>query len=77
MLDLHGVLPDKIATYNVLEDSELRSGIKEFSCVAPFVATLNWLTSFSFLTSDWPTVPQLYVNSEFVGGCDIVLGSES
>jgi monothiol glutaredoxin len=37
---------------NVLEDEELRNGIKEFS--------------------DWPTIPQLYVNKEFVGGCDIV-----
>jgi len=26
--------------------------------------------------SDWPTIPQLYVNGEFVGGCDIVLGME-
>jgi len=41
-------------TYDVLEDPELRDGIKEFS--------------------EWPTVPQLYVNSEFIGGCDIVLG---
>ncbi|KAI0060644.1 glutaredoxin-like protein [Artomyces pyxidatus] len=54
VLDLHGVPPDKMKTYNVLEDSELRSGIKEFS--------------------EWPTIPQLYVNGEFVGGCDIVLG---
>jgi len=37
---------------NVLEDPELREGIKQFS--------------------QWPTVPQLYVNGEFVGGCDIV-----
>tara|TARA_B100001167_G_C16691349_1_gene267160 strand:+ start:157 stop:498 length:342 start_codon:yes stop_codon:yes gene_type:complete len=37
---------------NVLEDSELREGIKEYS--------------------DWPTIPQLYVKEEFVGGCDIV-----
>jgi monothiol glutaredoxin len=37
---------------NVLEDMELREGIKEFS--------------------NWPTIPQLYVNGEFVGGCDIV-----
>jgi len=37
---------------NVLEDSELREGIKQFS--------------------NWPTVPQLYVKGEFVGGCDIV-----
>ncbi len=39
-------------TANVLEDPELRDGIKEFS--------------------QWPTVPQLYVKGEFVGGCDIV-----
>src|SRR6202048_1072569 len=37
---------------NVLESSELRSGIKEFS--------------------NWPTIPQLYVKGEFVGGCDII-----
>ncbi|KAH9072267.1 thioredoxin-like protein [Lactarius deliciosus] len=54
VLDLHSVPPEKMHTYNVLEDSELRNGIKEFS--------------------EWPTVPQLYVNSEFIGGCDIVLG---
>jgi len=54
VLDLHGVPHEKMRTYNVLEDPELRNGIKEFS--------------------EWPTVPQLYVNSEFVGGCDIVLG---
>ena len=37
---------------NVLESSELRQGIKEYS--------------------DWPTIPQLYIKKEFVGGCDIV-----
>ena len=37
---------------NVLEDENLRNGIKEFS--------------------DWPTIPQLYIKKEFVGGCDIV-----
>jgi len=37
---------------NVLENDELRQGIKEFS--------------------SWPTIPQLYVKGEFVGGCDIV-----
>jgi monothiol glutaredoxin len=37
---------------NVLEDMELREGVKQFS--------------------NWPTVPQLYVKGEFVGGCDIV-----
>jgi len=53
ILDAHGVSADKMKTYNVLEDSELRSGIKEFS--------------------EWPTIPQVYVNGEFVGGCDIVM----
>ena len=28
---------------------------------------------FSFFFSDWPTIPQVYVNGEFIGGCDIVL----
>ena len=37
---------------NVLEDDELRNGIKEFT--------------------NWPTIPQIYVKGEFVGGCDIV-----
>ena len=37
---------------NVLEDENIRQGIKEYS--------------------DWPTIPQLYVKGEFVGGCDIV-----
>jgi monothiol glutaredoxin len=39
-------------TVNVLEDPEIRDGIKEFS--------------------NWPTIPQLYVKGEFIGGCDIV-----
>lgn len=43
---------DDFATRNVLENEELRQGIKDFS--------------------NWPTIPQLYINGEFVGGCDIV-----
>ena len=42
----------KFQGINVLEDENLRQGIKDFS--------------------DWPTIPQLYVSGEFVGGCDIV-----
>ena len=42
----------KFKSVNVLEDQNLRQGIKDFS--------------------DWPTIPQLYVKREFVGGCDIV-----
>ena len=37
---------------NVLENEDMRQGIKDFS--------------------DWPTIPQLYVKGEFIGGCDIV-----
>ena len=37
---------------NILENEQLRQGIKDFS--------------------DWPTIPQLYIKTEFVGGCDIV-----
>ena len=37
---------------NVLENQEIREGIKEFS--------------------EWPTIPQLYIKKEFVGGCDII-----
>ena len=42
----------KFKGVNVLEDENMRQGIKDFS--------------------DWPTIPQLYVKGEFVGGCDIV-----
>jgi len=42
----------KFKGINILDDQELRQGIKEFS--------------------NWPTIPQLYVKGEFVGGCDIV-----
>jgi monothiol glutaredoxin len=42
----------KFTGINVLEDNELREGIKTFS--------------------DWPTIPQLYIKKEFIGGCDIV-----
>ena len=38
--------------FNVLEDNDIREGIKEFS--------------------NWPTIPQLYVKGDFIGGCDIV-----
>ena len=42
----------KFKSVNVLEDQNIRQGIKDFS--------------------DWPTIPQLYVKGEFIGGCDIV-----
>ncbi len=42
----------KLVTVNVLEDEEVRQGIKEYS--------------------NWPTIPQLYVGGEFIGGSDIL-----
>ena len=46
------ILEVKYKGVNVLENQELREGVKVFS--------------------DWPTIPQLYIKKEFVGGCDIV-----
>jgi monothiol glutaredoxin len=50
MLKACGV--DDFLAVNVLEDPEIRQGIKEYA--------------------NWPTIPQLYVNGEFVGGADII-----
>ena len=46
------VMNVKFKGVNVLENQNLREGIKEFS--------------------EWPTIPQLYIKKEFVGGCDII-----
>jgi monothiol glutaredoxin len=48
-----GVDPKAVATVNVLEDPEIRQGIKDYS--------------------SWPTIPQLYVKGEFIGGSDIMM----
>jgi monothiol glutaredoxin len=48
-----GVDPKSVATVNVLEDQEIRQGIKDYS--------------------HWPTIPQLYVKGEFIGGSDIMM----
>ena len=46
------LLEVKFKGVNVLEDPEIREGIKIYS--------------------DWPTIPQLYIKGEFIGGCDII-----
>jgi monothiol glutaredoxin len=46
------ILEVEFTGVNVLENGELRQGIKEYS--------------------EWPTIPQLYIKNEFVGGCDII-----
>ena len=48
-----GVEPKSLKTVNVLEDAEIRAGIKDYS--------------------NWPTIPQLYVKGEFIGGSDIMM----
>ena len=48
-----GVDAKSIATVNVLDDAEIRNGIKEYS--------------------NWPTIPQLYIKGEFIGGSDIMM----
>ena len=52
VLNILKILEVKFKGINVLENNELRQGIKEYS--------------------EWPTIPQLYIKKEFVGGCDIV-----
>uniref|UniRef100_A0A8D0H9Z0 Glutaredoxin-related protein 5, mitochondrial n=1 Tax=Sphenodon punctatus TaxID=8508 RepID=A0A8D0H9Z0_SPHPU len=51
ILRMHGV--SDYRAYDVLQDSDLRQGIKNYS--------------------NWPTIPQVYLSGEFVGGCDILL----
>ena len=48
-----GVDTKTVKTVNVLDDAEIRQGIKEYS--------------------NWPTIPQLYVKGEFIGGSDIMM----
>ncbi len=48
-----GVDAKAVKTVNVLEDEDIRNGIKEYS--------------------NWPTIPQLYVKGEFIGGADIMM----
>ncbi|KAI9498261.1 thioredoxin-like protein [Zychaea mexicana] len=53
IMQVQGVDFSKVQTFNVLEDPDLRQGVKEYS--------------------EWPTIPQVYIKGEFVGGCDILL----
>ena len=53
ILKASGVDTKNITTVNVLEDPEIRQGIKDYS--------------------QWPTIPQLYVKGEFIGGSDIMM----
>ena len=52
ILDVCGVPREQVKAFNVLDDDDLRQGIKVFS--------------------EWPTIPQVYIGGEFVGGSDIL-----
>jgi monothiol glutaredoxin len=52
VINMLKLLEVNFQSVNVLEDQNIREGIKAFS--------------------DWPTIPQLYIKKEFVGGCDII-----
>jgi monothiol glutaredoxin len=53
VVQILNVLGVPFETVNVLEDSDIRQGIKDYS--------------------SWPTIPQVYINGEFVGGSDILI----
>lgn len=53
VVDVLNTLNIDFETFNVLEDENIKEGIKEFA--------------------QWPTFPQLWVNNELIGGCDIVI----
>jgi monothiol glutaredoxin len=73
VLEMHDVPQAQIRTFDVLQDQQLRADIKEYSCVRPIETAGRVL--MERVCREWPTVPQLYVNGEFVGGCDIILSS--
>ena len=52
VVDILNFLGVKFSSYNVLDNNELREGIKKYS--------------------EWPTIPQIYIKNEFIGGCDIL-----
>lgn len=52
VVQIFDYLGAEYASVNVLEDSEIRQGVKDYN--------------------NWPTVPQIFVKGEFVGGCDIM-----
>jgi|TARA_B100000287_G_scaffold420691_1_gene460386 monothiol glutaredoxin len=52
VIDILNYYSIKFSSYNVLDDNDLRQGIKDYS--------------------EWPTIPQIYIKNEFIGGCDIL-----
>ena len=77
ILGLQGVNPAKFTAFNVLEDEELRAGECKLRhkrrCWSSEGQTMADRNSGIKEYSEWPTIPQLYVNKEFVGGTDIMM----
>jgi monothiol glutaredoxin len=81
ILGMQGVDPEKFTAFNVLEDQELRAGMfspSECGRRLPQIVHLVRLHANVHITgikeySEWPTIPQLYVDKEFIGGCDILM----
>ena len=71
ILGLQGVDPQKFVAFNVLENEELRQGNSRSLPLLRRCADC-WVLGIKEY-SDWPTIPQLYVDKEFVGGCDILM----
>ncbi|AKV66048.1 putative monothiol glutaredoxin ycf64 [Microcystis panniformis FACHB-1757] len=53
VIQILNILGVSYETVDILEDQELRQGVKEYS--------------------NWPTIPQVYINGEFIGGSDIMI----
>nr|YP_009296903.1 hypothetical protein Bangp_164 [Bangiopsis subsimplex]AOM66246.1 hypothetical protein Bangp_164 [Bangiopsis subsimplex]ARO90392.1 hypothetical protein [Bangiopsis subsimplex] len=53
VINVFNLMKVPYSTYNVLENEEVRQGIKNYS--------------------NWPTIPQVYINKEFIGGADIIV----
>ena len=71
ILSREGVDPTKFSAFNVLEDESLRQGMlsQTRSAQQSLKAYFTGIKEFS----DWPTIPQLYLDKEFIGGCDILI----
>ena len=71
ILSLQGVDPTKFSAFNVLEDQTLRQGMLTQTSSARQLLKVYFTGIKEF--SDWPTIPQLYLDKEFIGGCDILM----
>lgn len=72
----------RFGSRNVLEDEGIREGIKKFTyalrqVMLAALCRIADLGSGMLNCSDWPTIPQVFIKGNFVGGCDIVTSMHS